>query len=169
MNAVESASGFDEAFESLYPQARSLARRLLPTLSDAEDAAAEAMARALARWDRVGGLPYRTAWVLRVTTNVALDMLRHDRAQRFDGVPRRSADELNDAVDDRVVVVSIISTLPRRQQEVLVLRHVAGLSEEETAQALGISRNSVKTHAHRGLRAARARGSEWGESGSEVT
>ena len=166
---MKSASGFDEAFESLYPQARALARRLLPTLSDAEDAAAEAMARALARWDRVGALPYRTAWVLRVTTNVALDMLRHDRARQIDRLIRHAPDDLNEGVDDRVVVVSIISTLPRRQQEVLVMRHVAGLSEEETAQALGISRNSVKTHAHRGLRAARARGSEWGGSGSEVT
>ncbi len=169
MNTVESASGFDEAFESLYPQARALARRLLPTIADAEDAAAEALARALARWDRVGALPHRTAWVLRVTTNVALDMLRHDRVRRVDRVLRRGADELSDGADDRVVVVSLISTLPRRQQEVLVLRHVAGLSEEETARALGISRNSVKTHAHRGLRAARARGSDWGDSGSEGT
>src|SRR5258706_14042127 len=98
MNAVESASGFDEAFETLYPQARSLARRLLPTLSDAEDAAAEAMARALARWDRVGGLPDRPAWVLRVTTNVALDLLRHDRPPRVDGGPRPRAHGPNHAV-----------------------------------------------------------------------
>jgi RNA polymerase sigma-70 factor (ECF subfamily) len=169
MNAVENASGFDEAFESLYPLARSLARHLLPTLSDAEDAAAEALARALVRWDRVGALPYRTAWVLRVTTNVALDMLRRNRGATG-GVERpRRADDLNTSVDDRVVVVSIISTLPRRQQEVLVLRHVAGLSEEETAAALGISRNSVKTHAQRGLRAARARGSELGHERGDET
>jgi RNA polymerase sigma-70 factor (ECF subfamily) len=169
MDAVENASGFDEAFESLYPQARSLARRLLPSLSDAEDAASEALARTLVRWDRVGALPYRTAWVLRVTTNVALDMLRRNRASAVDGERLRGADDLNSGVDDRVLVVSLISTLPRRQQQVLVLRHVAGLSEEETAQALGISRNSVKTHAQRGVRAARARGNNWGTRGGDVT
>ncbi|HEY0521654.1 MAG TPA: sigma factor, partial [Ilumatobacteraceae bacterium] len=130
---MATASGFDEAFESLYPLARALARRLLPTLADAEDAAAEALARALVRWDRVGSLPHRTAWVLRVTTNVALDMLRHDRVRGAHGGMRRDVDQLTDGVDDRVVVVSVIRTLPRRQQEVLVLRHVAGLSEEETA------------------------------------
>lgn len=166
---MDSLSGFDEAFETLYPQARALARHLLPTMSDAEDAAAEALARALARWENVGALPYRTAWVLRVTTNVALDMLRHNRAWPVDTGRLRDFDHLNDGVDDRVVVISIISTLPRRQQEVLVLRHVAGLTEEETAAALGISRNSVKTHAQRGLRAARARGNELGHERGDVT
>jgi RNA polymerase sigma factor (sigma-70 family) len=169
MNAVESVSGFDEAFETLYPQARTLARHLLPTLSDAEDAAAEALARALVRWDRVGALPHRTAWVLRVTTNIALDMLRHNRALPVDSEHLRGVDDLNSGVDDRVVVISIVSTLPRRQQEVLVLRHVAGLSEDETAAALGISRNSVKTHAQRGLRTARARGNELGHGGGDCT
>jgi DNA-directed RNA polymerase specialized sigma24 family protein len=33
----------------------------------------------------------------------------------------------------------------------LVLRYLLELSEEETADALGISRGSVKTHVHRGI------------------
>ena len=40
--------------------------------------------------------------------------------------------------------------LPTRQREVLVLRHYLELSEAEIADALGISRGSVKAHASRG-------------------
>jgi RNA polymerase sigma factor (sigma-70 family) len=41
--------------------------------------------------------------------------------------------------------------LPRRQQEVLVLRFWSGLSEAEIADALGISPGSVKSSASRGM------------------
>ena len=41
--------------------------------------------------------------------------------------------------------------LPRRQQEVLVLRFWAGLSELEIAETLGISAGTVKSSASRGL------------------
>ena len=43
--------------------------------------------------------------------------------------------------------------LPRRQREVLVIRHAGGLSEREIAVALGIAPGSVKRHASRGLEA----------------
>lgn len=46
--------------------------------------------------------------------------------------------------------------LPGRQQEVLLLRYYLDQSEEQIADALGISAGSVKTHAHRGLKALRS-------------
>ena len=45
--------------------------------------------------------------------------------------------------------------LPDRQREVLVLRHYLELSEAEIADALGIARGSVKSHASRGSAALR--------------
>ena len=47
-------------------------------------------------------------------------------------------------------------SLPRRQREVVVLRHVADMSEADVAAALGCSIGSVKTHASRGLASLRA-------------
>jgi RNA polymerase sigma factor (sigma-70 family) len=48
-------------------------------------------------------------------------------------------------------VLAALRELPRRQQEVLVLRFWAGLSEVEIAQTLGISPGSVKSSASRGM------------------
>lgn len=48
-------------------------------------------------------------------------------------------------------VIAALSSLSRRQREVLILRYHADLSEAEIAEALGISAGSVKTHASRGL------------------
>lgn len=48
-----------------------------------------------------------------------------------------------------------LQALPRRQRAVLVLRYYADLPDAEIADLLGCSPGTVKTHAHRGLRALR--------------
>jgi RNA polymerase sigma factor (sigma-70 family) len=52
-------------------------------------------------------------------------------------------------------VLAALRTLSRRQQEVLVLRYYADLSEADIATTLGMSRGAVKSHASRGLAALR--------------
>ena len=51
----------------------------------------------------------------------------------------------------------MIQTLPRRTRAVIVLRYYEDLSEAEIAQALGISRGTVKSQASRGLALLRER------------
>jgi len=53
------------------------------------------------------------------------------------------------------LVRQALTTLPRRQRAVLVLRYCEDLPETEVAELLGCSAGAVKTHAHRGLRALR--------------
>ena len=63
--------------------------------------------------------------------------------------------------DRRAAVLAAVRKLPRRQQEVVVLRYWLDLSEAEIATTLRISAGSVKTHASRALAAvARALGED---------
>ena len=166
MGDVVVGADFEEAFRQVWPAAFSVARRILASTEDAEDAAAEGLARALAAWHRVGSLPYRDAWILRVVANVALDRARRcSRAAR----ERPSTLEENGSADHqeltvlRIALVEALAALPSRQREVIVLRHVCGVSERDVAAALGISANSVKKHASRGMVRLRARLAPSGE------
>ena len=59
MDSEAVTQDFDEAFATLYPRARRVALRILESVPDAEDAAAEALARALVRWKGIGQLAHR--------------------------------------------------------------------------------------------------------------
>ncbi|HEY3880139.1 MAG TPA: SigE family RNA polymerase sigma factor [Trebonia sp.] len=54
------------------------------------------------------------------------------------------------------LVRGALAALPGRQRKVLVLRYIEDLPEATVAELLGCSVGTVKTHAHRGLRALRA-------------
>jgi len=153
MPGIDEAS-FDDAFATLFPAAYRVALRILGgDRAGAEDIAAEALARAYARWRRVGNLPYRDAWVLRVAANLALNHVKRKRP-----TPEETESvSIEDIAATRVTLIAALNTLPARQREVIVLRHLSGLSEDEVARALGIGPGTVKTHMRRGLAALRRR------------
>jgi RNA polymerase sigma factor (sigma-70 family) len=159
MGRPEVPADFAAAFPNLFPRARSVAYRILGNPTEAEDAAAEALCRTLVAWRRVGPLPYREAWVLRVAANVAVDLRRRRRPAPAAQEAIPSAEE---ATAVRLALAAALAALPRRQREAVVLQHLVGLPQDEVAAAMGVSVGSVKRHGHRGLDGLRERlGPEW--------
>lgn len=137
-----------------------VAYRILGRAVDAEDVAAETLARTLIAWQRVGGQSYEVAWVVRLATNRAIDVAR--RGRHLGLQPERVAVDPEETATLRVALVAALDGLSRRQRQVVALRYLAGLSEHDVAAALGISPNSVKKHAVRGVSSLRARlGVDW--------
>lgn len=145
---------FEALFDGVFLAARRVARRIVGDPAAAEDIAAEALARTFARWKHVRELPYREAWVLRVTTNLAIDHARRRRPSAEPELARAAADDI---IAVRLALAAALSRLPRRQREAVALRYLGDLTEQDVAAALGISAGSVKTHVHRGLAALRER------------
>lgn len=56
---------------------------------------------------------------------------------------------------ERDAVVSALRELSGRQREAIVLRYYGGLSEAETASAMGITQGSVKSHMSRAMASLR--------------
>lgn len=140
---------FEQFFRDLYPRAFALARRMVRDRAIAEELAAETMARAYARWDRLDPAR-RPGWVLRVTSNQAIDLMRRKGHTLRPGVV-----DIEDDTVRRVALARELRRLPSRQREAIALRYLGDLSEAATADHLGISVGAVKTHTHRGLVALR--------------
>lgn len=96
------------------------------------------------------------AWILRVARNAALDHVRARRAIPCDEV--RTSDEHGDeaAIERSASLRTALQQLPQEQREVLVLRHIAGLSPGEIAERLGKTESSVHGLHHRGRGALQA-------------
>lgn len=95
------------------------------------------------------------AWILRVARNAALDHMRAKRAISVERVP--VVDVYEESSDESLVrgrdLRQALEQLPDDQREVLILRHIAGLSPVEIAATLGQSESTVSGLHHRGRRA----------------
>jgi RNA polymerase sigma-70 factor (sigma-E family) len=147
-------------FASHYRQLVRLAALLLADRGRAEEVVQDAYVRLHQRW-RTLREPDRALGYLRTSViNGARSVhRRHLVAQRRAAtlvcVTAPSAETETLGAFEHAEVINALRRLPARQREALVLRYYADLSEADIAEAMGISRGAVKSHASRGLAALR--------------
>ena len=152
-SATGSVESFEVFFRRVLPRAVAAAQRVTGERASAEDAAVEALTKAHLRWSYLVGEAWRDLWVVRVSVNEAIRHL--PRPTRSVTAPEGA--DLAEMVATRETLGWALAALSRRQREVVVLRHLVGLSEVEVAVALEISHGTVKTHLRRGLAVLRLR------------
>jgi RNA polymerase sigma-70 factor (ECF subfamily) len=95
------------------------------------------------------------AWILRVARNVAVDHMRARRAVPCDEVHEVERGSWQ-GEDQALTLREALATLPEDQRQVIVLRHVVGLSPGEIAGQMGKTEPSIHGLHHRGRGALRA-------------
>jgi RNA polymerase sigma factor (sigma-70 family) len=147
-------TAFDQMFPELFRSAYRVAYRLLGSREDAADCAQEACARACADWPKLTRSGSPVPWVVRVSSNLAIDRWRRTKRTRARG--SSSAVPVFDPDPERIDLYRALEALPRRQRDVMVLRHLADLPETTVAELLGCSVGTVKSNAARARAALRA-------------
>lgn len=154
-----------EAFEELVRIHQQIAVRVaflvVGDRDAADDVAQEAFVKAyhaLSRFRQES--PFRP-WLLRIVRNEALNQRRrHGRQERLslrlanDPVSGGAAPSPETTViigADRQAVLDAVNELPARYRHVVAHRYLLGLSEAETASALGIPAGTVKSRTARAL------------------
>lgn len=136
---------------------------ILQNQQDAEDAAQEAVLKALKNLHSFRAESKFSTWLISIAVNEARARLRHDRVLKFESVDQSQTEEdgsFTPAVitDWREVPLQAlerkelreqlqraIASLPEIYREVLLLRDVEEFDIAETAAALGVSTGVVKT------------------------
>lgn len=132
----------------------------------AEEVVQDALLGLHQTWDRLADTERGPGYLRRSVVNGCRSVHRHRVVeQRHLRVIARQDVSEEDTERDSVVhdqLLRVLRDLPVRQREVLVLRFWADATEADIARTLGISTGAVKTHAHRGMAAVRARLAEAG-------
>jgi RNA polymerase sigma-70 factor (sigma-E family) len=134
-----------------------LAVLLVDDLQSAEDVVQDAFAGFLRRSGRLSEPDKALAYLRTAVVNNARSALRRRRTARAYVAPHDVAPDDPSAravlAEEHREVIAALHRLPQRQREVLVLRYWSDLSEGQIAEAMGITRGTVKSTASRALAA----------------
>jgi RNA polymerase sigma-70 factor, ECF subfamily len=132
-------------------------RQVVGDLDDAEDTTQNVFVKLISA---IGGYEERevpfAAWLRRIARNTALDHLRSRRQIPFAEVHTRDEGPEQLGVERSQALVAALESLPEDQREVVILRHIAGLTPGEIALRLGKSEPAVNGLQHRGRASLRA-------------
>lgn len=125
---------------------------------EAEDLAQTTLVRCYTAWPQVRVADNRSAYVYRMLLNC----LRDSKRRRWWGeraterLPETAGPDRTAGVDTADAVHRALAGLSKPNRDVVVLRYFAGLSEAETAEALGVPAGTVKSRLSRSLAALSA-------------
>lgn len=134
---------------NIYGYVRSIMREDYEAEDVTQHVFAKLMTRIVKYDDR--GVPF-LAWLLRLAHNVAIDHLRSNRLTPTESVLDADTSSGVD-LDQPETVRAALAQLPDEQRQVVLMRHVVGLTPGEIADRMGRSESSIHGLHHRGRRA----------------
>ena len=163
--------GDKEAFYGLVrPYGRAVffaARSVLNNDADAEEAAQEAVVKAFMHIEEFRGESKFSTWLVQIAINEARMKLRKEHRELYESLDKSTADEQGDywpkdfadwreipiealqRKELREALSKALASLEPKSRQVLVLRYIQHFSVAETAEALGLSEEAVRTRLHR--------------------
>jgi len=166
--AIERAkAGENEGLHFLYvryaPDVQRYVTSFVHDHHEAEDITQNVFAKlmkAIAKYEQ-REVPF-AAWIMRVARNAALDHMRARRAVPAEEIRLADPGQAQTSLSLTHDLRRALEQLPEDQREVLVLRHIAGLTPVEIASTLDRSESSVHGLHHRGRRTLQAKLTELG-------
>jgi RNA polymerase sigma-70 factor (ECF subfamily) len=168
---VQAAQDGDlDAFEAIVrrhqPAVYRIAKRLLGSSADAQDATQDTFVRAWRALHKFRAQSAVSTWLYRIVTRRCLDLIAARRpVENLDKLELETGEaDPGKTVEQRqrlAAVTRAIAALPGEQRAVLVLREFEGLSYEELTDVLGISLPAVKGRIHRARLAVISQTAMW--------
>ena len=152
---------FGKLVEAYQGPVYNLAYRMLNNSGEAEEAAQEAFIRVYTRLDTYNPKHKFSTWVLSITSNYCIDIIRKRRAQLLsidEPLPPhpalmsdRSSGPESQAVttEQEAMVQELLSTLPEDYRQAVVLRYWHEMSYDEIAETMNTTVSAIKSRLFR--------------------
>ena len=121
--------------------------------ADAEDLLQAALAKTYLAWDKIHDRAALDAYVKRAMVNTQISWWRRRRIEEFptEDIPERATADHLPPSELQDTVRRALDRLPQRMRAAVVLRYYEDMSEPEIADALGVSRGTVKSTVSRAV------------------
>ena len=139
---VNATDTFEEWYRREHPRLVTSMLLVAGNIHLAQEAADEAFARALARWERVSVMASPNGWTYRVALNVLRRRGRRAARDRELLARGRPPEQVPAPAGE---AWDVVRRLPPRQRTAVVLRYVADLTEEQVGAAMGVSRSTISS------------------------
>jgi RNA polymerase sigma-70 factor (ECF subfamily) len=167
-------AAFGKLIDAYQAPVFNLAYRMLNNAGEAEEAAQEAFIRAFTRLDSYDPAHKFSTWMLSITSNYCIDLIRKRRAlllsldEPLPAHPALMADReqgpeaqaINSQEEE--MVQRLLHTLPEEYRQAVVLRYWYDLSYEEIAESMGTTVSAIKSRLFRARRDMAQAGLEMG-------
>jgi RNA polymerase sigma-70 factor (ECF subfamily) len=144
---------FDAFYASAVRRVTSQVFLMTGSAAEAEDATAEAFARAWQQWRKVSTYHNPEAWVRTVAWRISVSnwrkMVNRTLAHRRHGPPG----DPPGMSPDSVAIVAALRQIPPAQRQAVVLHYLVGLSIAQIAQQTGASEGAIRVRLSRGRKA----------------
>lgn len=156
-----SKTAFNYIFELYYKRLHFFSAGISSEI-DAEDIVQESFIKLWERRENFNNLESIKAFLYLTTKNACLNELKHQQVvNKFNAVPSNTIDEINIAnklIEAEVLneVQQALLKLPLGYRRVIYLNYFKGMSNQEVAEHLNLSINTIKTQKVRGLKILRA-------------
>ncbi len=163
---------FAEIYALTYNKVYNYCRHYLRNDFSAQDAMQEVYISALRNIQKINDPTLFIAWLNRISFNVCYDMTRKNNSQDDISNPEimdilhddyldSNPEALAQKKDEVRLIRQAVEALPFNQQEVITMRYFNNMKINEIADALGISKSSVKRYIAVGLDELRIILKEW--------
>lgn len=161
MSTTDHARWFLEQVQPHEPALRAYLSKRFPALQDHDDLVQETYVRTMRARER-GTIACAKAFLFTTARNAAIDLIRRRRLWQHESNSDSSEIPLLDETpgigetiehEQRMeILIEAMLMLPERCRQVMMLRHLDGLSYKEIALRLEISPETVKVHMVKGVK-----------------
>jgi RNA polymerase sigma-70 factor (ECF subfamily) len=132
-------------------RAYAVARSIVMTHEDAEDAVQDGFLRAYQALERFDPAQTFGAWLNRIVANAALDLARRRKVRNAEELSESIPDSFRDPAEGgelRERLKAALAQLPDRARSVIVLHDVEGFTHAEIGEMLGIPGGTARSDLH---------------------